>query len=314
MRCRLAVLCLCVAAACAKASSGLPLPVDAAAGADAPAPAIDAPDRIDAARIDAPAIDAAPGIDAAPIDAAPGIDAAPDAMPAVGTSLLLSEVALAPSTEEFIEIVNPTATAIALDNYYLSDNGTYFRLPAGTQSLDSGDFIARFKPGTMIASKGVITVALDTAASFTTASGVAPTYSLADGTITTVASSGSPSLTNGGEIIVLFSWDGTSDLVTDVDIMLAGAPTSANGLVSKSGVTVKASTYKTDANTIANQASTPGSGKSTKRLLLETGHETQNGTGNGVNGDDETSEQTGTTWDTAFSAPTPGLVPAALTP
>jgi hypothetical protein len=303
MRCRLVVLSL--LAGCARASTGLPLPVDAAATPDAAD--VDAPDRADAPTIDAPTIDA-PTIDA------PTIDGMPDAMPGVGTHLLLSEIELAPSGGEFIEIVNPTAQAIALDNYYLSDNGTYFRLPAGTQSLDSGDFIAHFKAGSTISAKGVITVALDTAANFTTATGVAPTYSLTDGTITTVASSGTPSLTNGGEIVVLFSWDGTSDLVTDVDIMLAGAPTAANGLVTKSGVTVKASTYKTDANTIANQATAPGSGKSTKRILLETGHETQNGTGNGVGGDDETSEQTSATWDTAYTAPTPGLVPAALTP
>jgi hypothetical protein len=304
MGCRLVLVSVGLVAGCARASTGLPLPVDAAADVDAPA---DAPERADAS------IDGPPGIDAPPIDAMP-IDAMADAMPGVGTHVLLSEIELAPSGGEFIEIVNPTAAAIALDNYYLSDNGTYFRLPAGTQSLDSGDFIARFKAGTTIASKGVITVSLDTAANFTAATGVAPTYSLADGTITTVASSGAPSLTNGGEIVVLFTWDGSSDLVSDVDLMLAGAPTAGNGLVTKSGVTVKASTYKTDANTIANQSATPGSGKSTKRVLLETGYETQAGAGNGIGGDDETSEQTGTTWDKAFTAPTPGLVPAALTP
>jgi hypothetical protein len=308
MRSRLVLLSLGFTA-CARASNGLPLPVDASATPDGE---LDAPVRIDAAT-DAPTADA-PTADA-PTPDAPMADAMPDAMPGVGTHLLLSEIELAPSGGEFIEIVNPTAQAIALDNYYLSDNGTYFRLPAGTQSLDSGDFIARFKAGTNIASHGVVTVSLDTAANFTAATGVAPTYSLADATITTVASSGTPSLTNGGEVVVLFTWDGTSDLVTDVDIMLAGAPTSANGLVSKSGVTVKGSTYKTDAGTITNQAATPGSGKSTKRLTLETGHETENGTGNGMNGDDETSEQTGTTWDKgSFTAPTPGLVPASLLP
>jgi hypothetical protein len=234
---------------------------------------------------------------------------------------LLSEVELAPTGGEFIENVNPTASAVALDHEYVSDVGTYWKLPAGAQTVDSGDFIVQFKPGSSIPAKGVITIATDTAANFTAANGVAPTYSIADGTVTVVASNGTPTLTNTGEMVVLFSWDGASDLVTDVDLVIAGAASSTNTIVPKSGMSIDgpdagaaASTYKTDADTIAVQASSPASGKSTKRLVLETGHEMQLGAGNGADGDDETSEATGTTWDTTYSAPTPGTVPSALTP
>ena len=325
MRARRVVLCLALtvaAGACATAG-GHGGPADARPGDDVDAPEPDAP-APDASDIDAPdRADAPPGTpdaspDAASPDAAIADASPPDAMiTGATTSLLLSEIELAPTGGEFIEIVNPTAQSVALDHYYLTDNGNYWKLPSGAQTLDTGDFIITFKAGSSIAAHGVVTVALDTAANFKTAhNNTAPTYSVADATVTVVASSGTPGLTNTGEIVVLFYWDGATDLVTDIDIMLAGKPTVANGLVSKSGQTVKSSTYKTDADTIANQAATPGSGGvSTKRMLLETGHETQNGAGNGVGGDDETSEQTGTTWDSsAFSPATPGAVPAALLP
>ena len=60
---------------------------------------------------------------------------------------------------------------------------------------------------------------------------------------------------------------------------------------------------------------TPASGRSTKRLALESATvETTTG-GNGVAGHDETSEMLGVTWDTgSYTAPTPGQVPSALLP
>ncbi len=246
------------------------------------------------------------------VDAPPGGALAP---------LLLTEVVLAPSTAEFLEIANPNAQPVDLSTYYVADAGNYFRLPGGAPILDTADFIARFPAGASIPAKGVITVALDTAAAFTTAYGAAPTFALSGGTMTTVASNGVASLTNGGELVVLFRWDGTSDLVRDVDMLLAGAPTVANALVDKSGVTVDgpdadvtSTAYKTDARTLAAQATAPASGKSTKRTALETGHETQSGAGNGLTGDDETSENTAMTWDTAFTNPTPGVIPTGLLP
>jgi hypothetical protein len=273
------------------------------------------------AQIDAPSGDRDAAVDAEPApapDARP--DASPDAPSAPMATLLLTEVVLAPTAGEFIEIANPTGAAVALSNYYLSDNGNYFRLPAGVPTVDSSDFIAKFPAGASIPAHGGITVALDTAANFTTTYGVAPTYSIASGTMTTVVANGAPNLTNGGELVVLFHWDGQTDLVQDVDLVLAGAPTSANGIINKSGIELDGpdpgtitTAYATDALTMHGQASTPASGKSTKRLLLETGHEDQLDRGNGINGDDETSEDTAVTWDSSnFSDPTPGAVPAAI--
>ncbi|MBS1119172.1 MAG: uncharacterized protein H6Q90_1400 [Deltaproteobacteria bacterium] len=241
--------------------------------------------------------------------------------PAAGSSLLLTEVVLAPSTGEFVEIANPTGQTVDLSTYYLSDSGTYFRLPAGSPTVDSTDFIAQFPAGATIAPGAVITVALDTTANFQTAYATAPTFSIASGTMTSIAVNGTPNLTNAGEIVVVFQWDGQADLVRDVDLVVAGVPTVANGLVDKSAMafdgpdTGSATTaYGTDTRTIAAQSTAPASGKSTKRILRETGHELQTGGGNGIAGDDETAEDTGATWDTVYTAPTPGVVPAGLLP
>jgi hypothetical protein len=233
-----------------------------------------------------------------------------------GASLLISEVALTPAGGEFIEIINPTSSTVSLTDYYLSDSGNYFRLPAGTTVAQS-DFIIKFNAGASIPAGGIVTVALDTAANFQTTYGVAPTFALGSGTMTSVVANSTPTLTNDGELVVLFKWGGASDLVSDSDLILAGRPTAANGLVDKSGIAIdgpdadsSATAYGTDTRTMAIQASIPPQGTSTKRIALETGFETT-GT-NGISGDDETSENTAMTWDSTFSAPTPGTVPAGL--
>ncbi|MCW5805774.1 MAG: lamin tail domain-containing protein [Deltaproteobacteria bacterium] len=273
-----------------------------------PVPGVDAPPG-------GPPPDAAPGVD---IDAPPVVDIdAPPPMPAGAAALLLTEVVLAPTAGEFVEITNPTAQTVDLSTYYLSDSGQYFRLPAGAPTMDANDFIVKFPAGAMIAPGATITVAIDTAANFTTTYGIAPTFSIASGTMTGIAASGAATLTNGGEPIVLFQWNGQADLVRDVDIVLAGVPSAANLLADKSGVAIDGpdadttpSTYATDARTIPAQAAAPASGKSTKRVRFPAGHQLATGTGNGLDGTDETSENTAATWDTAFTNPTPGALPS----
>ncbi len=232
------------------------------------------------------------------------------------SALLISEVALAPAGGEFIEIANLTSQTVDLTNYYLSDSGNYFRLPAAA-AVDSSDFILRFNAGSTIAPGTAITVALDTAASFQTIYGAAPTFALGSGGMQTIASSGAPTLTNAGELVVLFRWDGQADLVADSDLLLVGIPTVANGLVDKSAQAIDGpdadttpTSYGSDARTIVAQSAAPNAGQSTKRIALEAGFELSGA--NGLSGDDETSENTSMTWDTTFTAPTPGTLPAAL--
>lgn len=232
--------------------------------------------------------------------------------------LLLSEIALAPNAAEMIEIYNTSNQEVDLSTYYVSDNGNYFLLPAhgSSTSVDQTDFIVKFPAAAKIAGHGVIVIAVDMPANFAATYGMSPSYSLADGSMQTVVMNGVPNLTNGGEPIVLFQWDGNSDLVRDVDIMLAGVPTGdSNAFPNKSGVQqdgpdtdTRSSTYALDRHTIAAQPSAPGPGLSTKRIKLEASHEVQDGHGNGQSGDDETSEDTSVTWDTAFTAPTPFAV------
>ena len=272
--------------------------------------------------------DPVPGDGKLPIDApdrdgnnlGDSFDGPKDGPIAAGSPLLLSEVVLAPSPGEFIEIVNTSNQTFDLTNFFVSDNGNYFRLPVGVPTVDGGDFIAQFPAGTSIPPHGVVTVAIPTAAEFTASYGIAPTFSVADATLTVVTANGIPGLTSGGEVIVLFFWDGNSDLVSDADIMLAGSPSAANSIVNKSGIVQEgidadttSSAYAVDAKTITIQMGTPGSALSTKRIALEAGNETQAGVGNGLAGEDETSEDTRTTWDSVvFTAPDPGTVPVAL--
>jgi len=236
--------------------------------------------------------------------------------------ILLSEIVVAPTDGEMIEIVNTSTQDVDLSTYYLSDSANYFRLPVGA-TVDAADFIARFPDRTVIPGHGVMTVAISMPAMFASVHQMSPTFSLADGTMRVIVAN-APTLTNTGEPIILFQWDGQSDLVRDVDIMLAGAPAGINVLADKSNATqdgpdqdMIASKYAVDLRTMHGQQMTPGNGVSTKRIALEdVGHEVHNSTGNGQSGDDETSEDTSLTWDgtaaNPFTAPTPGDAPVAL--
>ena len=253
-----------------------------------------------------------------------GGDGPGDAQPPSGSPVLLSEVVLAPNGSEMIELVNTSPDVVDLSNYFLSDNGNYWRIPTGFQIQGTdgiNDFVVQFPAGTLMPGHAVFTVAIASSGEFQTAYGIPPTFSIASGTMLSITGGAAPNLTSGGEVIVLFFWDGASDLVQDADILLAGSPSAANALVAKSNaqqdgpdVDTATSAYKGDAETIPPiQIGTPGAGLSTKRILPEGGHETHDGTGNGLAGEDETTEDTDTTWDSGvFSIPDPGLVPAEL--
>lgn len=308
-------------------------PVD---GMDIDAPdvdaAVDAPD-IDAADIDAAMIDAA--VDAAvdaPIDS-PMIDAAPSLAP----HLLITEVKTTDNTE-FVEIYNPTNATIDLRNYYLTDHQSYFLLPgvvAGNTTqptTDATDFLVRFPAGATIASRQVITVATD-AVGFEAGFMSVPTYtvqelgnSVAMEGIWIATGTPNPGLTNAGEMVALFFWDQAADTVKDVDLVNAGnAPTAANTFIAKTAVDgpdadTTTTAYAIDMpNAVFDMQTDSPNGTSYKRILLEVGQETQLGTGNGITGDDETSESVRSTWDsqavsTGYTAGTPGAVPVTLNP
>lgn len=295
--------------AIADARPQLPSDVDARVVVDIDAPPV-------GASKDASGADALPGAaDAALIDGAP---------PSPGGHLLLSEVNAdgSPTSDgaELIEIFNPTAAAIDLTHYYLSDSQQYWQLAAGPDVSTTSDTIAKFPDGASIGPNNALVIALD-GADYQTAApagfGQKADFAIAnpDGAaaMIVVAGGSAPTITNGGEMVSLFFWDGKSDLVKDVDLVITGAnPSGANGLRKKTATDTvdgpdpgtEASAYIDDAGGIEPFSASAGDGKSYQRIAVEsTGGEAGSG-GNGIGGHDETTEDTSATWTTA--APTPG--------
>jgi len=226
------------------------------------------------------------------------------------STLLLSELMVTPTSDEFIEIYNPTGSPINLENYYLSDDEDYALLPGASGSgpaptIGSSDFIAQFPTGISIAPGQVMVIAFD-GARFTTTFGFSADFEIHGTDAGTVDLLGtdvgaSAGLTNSGENVSLFYWDGLTDLVLDVDMMNVGTPSSTNDIGNKTGIAIDGpdadiltSSYLPDAGTMPQQSSDPGFGFSTKRILLENGHQIASG-GNGILGADETSEDISTT-------------------
>ena len=272
--------------------------------------------------------DAPPGTPDARIDGRPGeADARPGA-----DHLLLSEIRTM-GLDEFIEIVNPTASAVSLNDYYLTDIPGYWQLPghvAGNTVLSSGpaDFMVKFPTGASIAPGEVIVVAVngpDYATSFGT-----PDYTIVSSTAGATPMTASPvpngfsvTLTNDGEVVILFAWDGARDRVADVDIVIAGnAPDPGNMIGAKSAVDgpdgdTTTTAYAAEAMSIQDMQSdcddVGGVKRTYKRRAAEDGMEVNSG-GNGITGHDETSEQLRTTWDSnaspgGYTVATPGVAP-----
>jgi hypothetical protein len=222
--------------------------------------------------------------------------------------LLLSEITLQPTETEFIEIFNPTGSTIILDDYYLADNQVYPYVSKGSlPALDMGDFIIRFPQGASVKSKETIVVAMN-GSNFENYWGRKANFEISSGDANTpdmiLIKENTATLANAGEGIALFYWNGTDITVKDVDLMNAGVPTATSVIVDKTGI----AGYLPDAHTIPVQGHNgpPLIGFSTKRILLEGQNEIHSG-GNGITGDDETSEDISKTWDEDFTEPNPGI-------
>ena len=138
--------------------------------------------------------------------------------------LLISEVAVEPSNpvnQEFIEIYNPTAATISLENYYLSDNNEYYKWVDSSLSLHSTDFLIQFPNSASIAPGEVIVIAFDGSvlvdADFEV---INQNDNVPD--MVGISVSNSSGLTDSGEMLMLFFWDGQTDLVEDVDYLSWG--------------------------------------------------------------------------------------------
>jgi hypothetical protein len=277
----------------------------------------------------------------------------------VGDTALLSEVVVGPGTgassAEYVEVFNATGRPIDLSNYYMTDATNdpsigqfYWKLPSGQDfaNTSTADWFVRFPAGATLTPGQVITVAIDgegfkaayaadadycmrnagttTSAQMLTWDGVAPGTNFVAAPV-----SSSAGLTNGGEFVCLFVWDGSADLVQDVDLLNYGNASFSNTSVNKSpgqgtpDVKVDSltdadaveSTFQDDSSDLF-QLDHRGPGSSgapaLKRVDFTEGAEAKTG-GNGITGHDETSEDFGDGAGNpgtfaADASPTPGVV------
>ena len=261
--------------------------------------------------------------------------------------LIISEVnwpaTRAPKGSQAIKLVNPTASAIALDDVYLTDatlspSAMYYNItlttpaaanPGGTAAQD---FHVRFPAGATVAAGDTLVIAVNGSEEYIAEYGVTPDYELVEDGLNpdaipdlVAAFPGSvnvdlslvgtePVLDRTVESLVLYTWDGETDLVQDLDYLVWG--TNTNARVDKSGVTIGSDTYLADT---AVTSQTPAAtsllaGQSLRRASDDEGDgETDGGTGNGLTGHDETGENLGATFgtETGFDVPAP---PASATP
>ncbi|WP_462249120.1 lamin tail domain-containing protein [Ekhidna sp.] len=235
--------------------------------------------------------------------------------------LLISEVVVTPTGSEYVEIYNNSGTAVLLDDYYLTDatfaggSTYYYNIVTGTNAGGGGfgDWHARFPAGSIIADGEVQTISLAGSDDFFAAYGIEPTYELyEDGAsadavpdmLEAIAGSinDQGGLTDGGEIVMLYYWDGNTDLVTDIDYVMWGDQAEA---IDKTGISIDGPDGDTDATTYLDDlatasqaiisASTHASGNSWQRSDFDEGTETQTG-GNGVDGHNEMTEDLANTF------------------
>ncbi len=241
--------------------------------------------------------------------------------------ILLTEVSM---DNEFIEIYNPNNHAVDLSDVYVTDAvynpnmDLYYHIVSNEHFAGGGgflDFHARFPDGASIPAGAYQTISIRGSDNFMAAFGQLPTYELFE-------DNGSPDgipdmreafsesidigsvLSNAGEVVILYTWDGTTDLVQDIDYVVWGD--KAEG-VDKTGVSkdgpdadMVASTYSDD-TPIADQEVPVymafGLGLSFHRVDYTEGTQTMTG-GNGITGADETSENLSQTWQ-QITYPTP---------
>ncbi len=233
--------------------------------------------------------------------------------------LLLSEIVVTPTAGEYVEIYNPTASSIDLTDYYLTD-GTfsggsvyYYKIVTGVDAGGGGfgDWHARFPTGASIGAGELQTISINGSMGFLATYAQLPTYELFEDDSTADAVpdmlealpgsiNGQGGLTNSGEAVILYSWNGLSDLVTDIDYAVWGDKVEA---VDKTGISIDGpdadtltSTYLDDTAIALQEVVASGAhpgGSSFSRITVM---EMEATGGNGITGHDETSELATTTW------------------
>ena len=225
--------------------------------------------------------------------------------------IIFTQITITPDEAELIAIYNPTGAPLNLSDYYLSDaeysitNSRYYNLPTGNDywSGFSSDFIARF-PDVNIGSGETLIISLQDSSSFNNYYSYNPDLTLTDDMLDAVdgeSTIGSSANLGPYEVLILFKWDGQStSLIQDVDYFYWG---DSQGLsfygVDKTGIlTYEDDTpFNTQANNILEAHDDDYS--YVRKSTTENGESgpSDNITGNGITGHDETSEIFNQSWE-----------------
>lgn len=252
---------------------------------------------------------------------------------AAPAKLLISEVCVTGTGGEFIEIYNPNLISVDLTHYYLADSvdgspPNYTGITKGTNAVtNTNDFLVKFPDGATIAPGQYLVIAANTITPDTDVAAAATFKLSALGTCTAtqmatpgtcfIGSSAAGLITNANEAIMLFYWDGASDLVQDVDYVCWGGLNTQ--FCDKTGVSINTSTYLAD-TPIASQklSATHNVNYSIQRKQTTPIEGAQTSPGNGVTNQDETSEDFTNTSSGSFlvnALRTPGYgMPSDLPP
>jgi len=224
--------------------------------------------------------------------------------------IIFTQITITPDEAEVIAIHNPTNDIIDLSDYYLSDAITtgkyYYNLPAGNNywSGSSSDFIARF-PDIDINPGQTLTISIEDASTFNSYYTYDPDLTLTDDMLDVVDGQStigsSASLADNYESLVLFYWDGSSSIVQDVDYFYWGI---SQGLdlhgIDKTGVPgyLNDTPITTQSNYILEEIHDEEFSY-VRKSTNENGESgpSNNITGNGITGHDETSEVFNQSWE-----------------
>tara|TARA_B100002052_G_scaffold296354_1_gene324591 strand:- start:1366 stop:3159 length:1794 start_codon:yes stop_codon:yes gene_type:complete len=227
--------------------------------------------------------------------------------------LVFTRVTIQPTEAEFIAIYNPTGEPIDLSDYYITDatksntGDYYYNITQGSDywSSNFSDFIARFPDSYSIESEQTIILGLHNSETFNSYYGYDADLNLfedmrnaIDGETTISLGSAFVNqniLGDDAEMLMLFRWDGISDLVEDVDYFIWG---NTNEAINKTGI----ASYLSD-TPIENQIPYYSHGQDSTfvRIAIDSeGDEISSG-GNGITGHDETSEDFLSTWNVILS-------------
>ncbi len=242
----------------------------------------------------------------------------------------------------YIMVVNPTGSDVDMSQVYISNanfspSTAYYNITIGDPAASnpgggtSGNFHARFPDSYFLDHGDTLTISLNGSQEYQEAYGRLPDFEIFEdgstpdtvpemvevfpGSINAGPLGGSgpntPALAQSADSINLYQWNGTSDLVQDLDYVIWGSNQSVR--MNKSGVPVGAENYQPEtpeSSQVPIAPDAPSMGSSFRRLSADEGDEISSGS-NGLNGDDEASENLSLTFDEVLVSEAGSIIPAA---